>query len=71
MEPKELIAALGGPTAVARHLGVEPNTVGNWYQRVIPNWAKPKLIELCDRLGVDPKDALDSQPPRQLKRVAG
>lgn len=36
MQDGELIELLGGATAVARRLGVEPNRVNNWKRRGIP-----------------------------------
>jgi hypothetical protein len=36
MQDGEFIEGLGGTTAVARRLGVEPNRVNNWKRRGIP-----------------------------------
>lgn len=41
MNDKDLIASLGGPTALAKRLGFKTPRVGNWVARGIP--AKVKL----------------------------
>ena len=36
MNDKEIIESLGGPTAVAKRIGVKPQVVCNWRRRGIP-----------------------------------
>jgi len=36
LTPRDVIAALGGPTKTARLLGREPNVVCNWLKRGFP-----------------------------------
>ena len=49
---QELIASLGGPTAVASALGQKPNAVSNWINRGIPLRWRPAVAELARRRGV-------------------
>lgn len=45
------IRAAGGVSALARHVGVKPNTVSNWQTRGLPR-AYAKLFELMQSQGV-------------------
>lgn len=55
-----LVDQLGGPPEIAKRLGLQTNTVGNWRKRPIP-WAwRPALAQLAADKGV-------SLPPGFLK----
>lgn len=61
-----LIAELGGPPAVAEHLGIESINVRQWRSRNrIPpeHWAK--LIEVAARKDVNARWFLDTMPERK------
>jgi hypothetical protein len=48
MTPTEIVAALGGPTAIARPLGIRPDTVCRWRNRGgIPCEYWAGLVELA------------------------
>lgn len=50
----EIIAALGGTSAVARELELPPSTVSSWKTGSgIPKWRMPGIRLMADRLGVD------------------
>lgn len=57
MTDAELIEGLGGMTAVARQLGVEPNRVNNWKRRGVPGEHYLPLWRMAIAAG------LDWQPP--------
>lgn len=59
MNVKEIIAALGGPTAIARRLGVRSQAVSLWaISDRIPLERVPELLRMAAELGValNPED---------------
>lgn len=81
MQDDELIESLGGITAVARQLGVEPNRVNNWRRRGVPadqhialwrmalaaglDWEPPGAAELRPLLAAQMCPPAETQPPRE------
>lgn len=54
---EQLITDLGGPTAIAKELGVKPNAVSNWRRRGIPWKVRPALARMAaDRAVALPSD---------------
>lgn len=68
MNADDLITKLDGSAAVAKFLGIEQNTVGNWRKRGIPAWACPALKQMCDGAGVDAGSLLDPRQPQPNRR---
>ena len=66
MTDAEIIARLGGPTAVAAALGEARSTVSNWIhpQRAIPHRMRPAILHLArlHGLGLD-EDSFLYLPP--------
>jgi hypothetical protein len=61
MEPaNSIITALGGPTAVARAIGVHRTRVSMWKaprekggtNGIIPHWQVPKVLKMAEEIGV-------------------
>jgi DNA-binding transcriptional regulator YdaS (Cro superfamily) len=62
MPVKQIIQTLGGPTAIARHLGVRSQAVSLWaLNNRIPAERVPELERMARRLGVDVR-AEDMRP---------
>ncbi len=54
MTDEEVIRFLGGPTAVARLVGVSrPQVVSNWVVRGIPAQHRPLVLELAEARGAE------------------
>jgi hypothetical protein len=48
MTAAEIIANLGGVSAVARQLGIPKTTIYSWRERdLIPEWRQPALLRLA------------------------
>ncbi len=48
----EIIAELGGATAISNETGIPLTTVHSWKRaRFVPSWRVPALVELAGRLG--------------------
>lgn len=55
-----IIAALGGTSAVARELDMPPSTVSSWKSGAgIPRWRMAGIEALAQKLGVDLSDVTD------------
>jgi hypothetical protein len=53
MTALDIIQALGGVTAVSRHLNVPLTTVSSWGRaNQIPEWRQAKMLELANTLSV-------------------
>lgn len=48
----DIIAELGGATAISNETGIPLTTVHSWKRaRFVPSWRVPALVELATRLG--------------------
>ncbi|WP_152536483.1 carph-isopro domain-containing protein [Sphingobium sp. C100] len=57
----DIIAALGGTSAVARELELSPSTVSSWKAGArIPKWRMPSIRSLAERQGVDLETVADT-----------
>jgi hypothetical protein len=53
MSTAEIIANLGGVSAVSRQLGIPKTTIYSWRERdLIPEWRQPALLRLALEKGV-------------------
>lgn len=53
MEHPDIIRALGGPTALARSLGIERTAVAlHWPRRGIPSSLWHEVVELAEKQGI-------------------
>ncbi len=53
MKQVDLIQRFGGPTLLARAMGVTTACITNWYRRGIPDGAKWRLLLLARERGID------------------
>lgn len=56
--PSELIDKLGGPTAVAKLLGIKPPSVVSWRTYGIPDDKLIRLAPVCESRGIATRQVL-------------
>lgn len=79
MEPaSKIIAALGGPAAVAEEIGVHRTSIYQWQKDkdkrgtggLIPSWHIPRLMQMSERVGAGLKPADFFPVPESESAVA-
>lgn len=66
----DIIAALGGTSAVARELGLPPSTVSSWKGSArIPKWRMQGIVAMAARISVD-LDSIASNSTAQSDAVS-